>query len=423
MRRVVITGLGALTPLGKNVNEFWNNLISSKSGIRRIDRFDTSNLKTKIAGLIPSDFDPLERLDKKEAGVLLSKLDRFSLYALYSAVEAVDDAKLYNVDPDRVGVIIASGIGGIETLVSELKVAFERGYDRVSPYLVPMMIPDMASGLISIKFKFKGPNFCTVSACSSSAHAIGEAYRLIKYGDADIILAGGSEAPIIPIAISGFNQIRALSTRNDNPEKASRPFDKLRDGFVMGEGAGIIVLEELESALKRNAKIYAEIIGYGQSADAYHITAPCVDGEGAIKCMKNAIKDAKIEPSYIDYINAHGTSTELNDKSETLAIKAVFGEYAYKIPISSTKSMIGHLLGAAGVVESIAVIKSIETGIIHPTINYEVFDPDCDLDYVPNVKREKQIKYALKNSFGFGGHNVSLIFKKFEGWTKTNNKR
>ncbi|MEO0202569.1 MAG: beta-ketoacyl-ACP synthase II [candidate division WOR-3 bacterium] len=415
MRRVVITGLGALTPLGKNVNEFWNNLISSKSGIRRIDRFDTSNLKTKIAGLIPSDFDPLERLDKKEAGVLLSKLDRFSLYALYSAVEAVDDAKLYNVDPDRVGVIIASGIGGIETLVSELKLAFERGYDRVSPYLVPMMIPDMASGLISIKFKFKGPNFCTVSACSSSAHAIGEAYRLIKYGDADIILAGGSEAPIIPIAISGFNQIRALSTRNDNPEKASRPFDKLRDGFVMGEGAGIIVLEELESALKRNAKIYAEIIGYGQSADAYHITAPCVDGEGAIKCMKNAIKDAKIEPSYIDYINAHGTSTELNDKSETLAIKAVFGEYAYKIPISSTKSMIGHLLGAAGVVESIAVIKSIETGIIHPTINYEVFDPDCDLDYVPNVKREKQIKYALKNSFGFGGHNVSLIFKKFEG--------
>ncbi|MEO0224264.1 MAG: beta-ketoacyl-ACP synthase II [candidate division WOR-3 bacterium] len=415
MRRVVITGMGALTPLGKNVNEFWKNLIEGKSGIRRIDRFDVSNLKTQIAGLLPKDFDPFEKLQKKEAGVPLNKLDRFSIYALYCSVEAVEDAKLYNVNPDRVGVIIASGIGGIETLVGEIKVAFDKGYDRVSPYLVPMMIPDMASGLVSIKFGFKGPNFCTVSACSSSAHAIGEAYRLIKYGDADVILAGGAEAPIIPIAISGFNQIRALSTRNDEPEKASRPFDKLRDGFVMGEGAGIIVLEELEHALKRGAKIYAEIVGYGQSADAYHITAPCSDGEGAIKCMLNALKDAQIDISQIDYINAHGTSTELNDKSETLAIKSVFKEYAYKIPISSTKSMIGHLLGAAGVVESIAVIKTIETGIIHPTINYEVPDPECDLDYVPNIKRTKQVKYALKNSFGFGGHNVSLIFKKFEG--------
>ncbi len=414
MRRVVITGLGALTPLGKDVNEFWNNLIEGKSGIRKIDRFDTSKLKTQIAGLLPTDFDPLQRLERKEAGVPLSKLDRFALYALYCAVEVVEDAKLYNVNPDRVGVIIASGIGGIETLVNEIKIGFEKGYDRVSPYLVPMMIPDMASGLVSIKFGFKGPNFCTVSACSSSAHAIGEAFRLIKYGDADVILAGGSEAPIIPIAIAGFNQIRALSTRNDEPQKASRPFDKLRDGFVMGEGAGMIVLEELEHAIKRGAKIYAEIVGYGQSADAYHITAPCVDGEGAIKCMLNAIKDAKIQPNEIDYINAHGTSTELNDKSETLAIKSIFGEYAYKIPISSTKSMIGHLLGGAGVVESIAVIKSIETGIIHPTINYEVPDPDCDLDYVPNVKREKKIIYALKNSFGFGGHNVSLIFKRFE---------
>jgi 3-oxoacyl-[acyl-carrier-protein] synthase II len=415
MRRVVITGMGALTPLGKNVNEFWNNLIEGKSGIRKIDRFDVSNLKTQIAGLLPKDFEPLERLQKKEAGVPINKLDRFSIYALYCSIEAVEDAKLYNVNPDRVGVIIASGIGGIETLVGEIKVAFEKGYDRVSPYLVPMMIPDMASGLVSIKFGFKGPNFCTVSACSSSAHAIGEAYRLIKYGDADVILAGGSEAPIIPIAISGFNQIRALSTRNEEPEKASRPFDKLRDGFVMGEGAGIIVLEELEHALKRGAKIYAEIVGYGQSADAYHITAPCSDGEGAIKCMINALKDAKIDISQIDYINAHGTSTELNDKSETLAIKSVFKEHTYKIPISSTKSMIGHLLGAAGAVESIAVIKTIETGIIHPTINYEVPDPECDLDYVPNIKRIKEVKYALKNSFGFGGHNVSLIFKKFEG--------
>jgi 3-oxoacyl-[acyl-carrier-protein] synthase II len=415
MRRVVITGMGALMPLGKNVNEFWNNLIEGKSGIRKIDRFDVSNLKTQIAGLLPKDFEPLERLQKKEAGVPINKLDRFSIYALYCSIEAVEDAKLYNVNTDRVGVIIASGIGGIETLVGEVKVAFEKGYDRVSPYLVPMMIPDMASGLVSIKFGFKGPNFCTVSACSSSAHAIGEAYRLIKYGDADVILAGGSEAPIIPIAISGFNQIRALSTRNEEPEKASRPFDKLRDGFVMGEGAGIIVLEELEHALKRGAKIYAEILGYGQSADAYHITAPCSDGEGAIKCMINALKDAKIDISQIDYINAHGTSTELNDKSETLAIKSVFKEHAYKIPISSTKSMIGHLLGAAGAVESIAVIKTIETGIIHPTINYEVPDPECDLDYVPNIKRFKEVKYALKNSFGFGGHNVSLIFKKFEG--------
>ncbi|MCS7244505.1 MAG: beta-ketoacyl-ACP synthase II [candidate division WOR-3 bacterium] len=414
MRRVVITGMGALTPLGKTVEEFWNNLIEGKSGIRKIDRFDTSNLKTQIAGLIPENFDPLERLDKKEAGVPINKLDRFSTYTLYASAEAIEDAKLYNVNPDRIGVIIASGIGGIETLVNEIKVSLEKGYDRVSPYLIPMMIPDMASGLVSIKYKFKGPNFCTVSACSSSAHAIGEAYRLIKYGDADIIVAGGSEAPIIPIAISGFNQIRALSTRNDEPQKASRPFDKLRDGFVMGEGAGIVVLEELEHAIKRGARIYAEIVGYGQSADAYHITAPCVDGEGAIKCMLNAIKDAKVDISEISYINAHGTSTELNDKSETLAIKSVFKEYAYKIPISSTKSMIGHLLGAAGVVESIAVIKSIQTGIIHPTINYEVPDPECDLDYVPNVKRNSEIRYALKNSFGFGGHNVSLVFKKFE---------
>lgn len=414
MRRVVITGMGALTPLGKTVEEFWNNLIEGKSGIRKIDRFDVSHLKTQIAGLIPDNFDPLERLDKKEAGVPINKLDRFSIYTLYASAEAVEDAKLYNVNPDRIGVIIASGIGGIETLVNEIKVSLEKGHDRVSPYLIPMMIPDMASGLVSIKYKFKGPNFCTVSACSSSAHAIGEAYRLIKYGDADIIVAGGSESPIIPIAISGFNQIRALSTRNDEPQKASRPFDKLRDGFVMGEGAGIVVLEELEHAIKRGAKIYAEIVGYGQSADAYHITAPCVDGEGAIKCMLNAIKDAKIDISEIGYINAHGTSTELNDKSETLAIKSVFKEYAYKIPISSTKSMIGHLLGAAGVVESIAVIKSIQTSTIHPTINYEVPDPECDLDYVPNVKRNKEIKYALKNSFGFGGHNVSLVFKKFE---------
>ena len=413
MRRVVVTGLGALTPLGKTVEEYFKNLIEAKNGIRFIDRFDTSNLKTKIAGLIPDDFDPLDRLEKKEAGVMLSKMDPFLIYSLYATVEAVQDSGILgNVDPTKVGVIIASGIGGIQTLVRETIMYEKKG--RVSPYLVPMMIPDMASGLVSMKYGFMGPNFTTISACSSAANAIGEAFRLIQHGDADVIIAGGAEAPVMPVAIAGFNSARALSTRNE-PDKASRPFDKDRDGFVMGEGAGILVLEELEHALKRGARIYAEMVGYGLTADAYHITAPREDGLGAAMAMERALKDAGLKPEEVDYINAHGTSTQLNDVMETRAIKKVFGDYAYKIPISSTKSMIGHLLGAAGGVESVATVKTIVEGIIHPTRNLDNPDPECDLDYVPWKARKKDVRVALSNSFGFGGHNVTLAYKKFEG--------
>jgi 3-oxoacyl-[acyl-carrier-protein] synthase II len=415
VRRVVITGLGAITPLGQTVKETWENLVKGKSGVGYIDRFDTSNLPVKIAAQI-RNFDPLKRLSQKEAGVPIKKLDLFSIYALWAAEEAIEDSALLKgpFDPDRVGVIIASGIGGVETLEREIIVGYTKGYDRISPYLIPMMIPDMASGLIAIKYRFKGPNYCTVSACASSAHAIGDAFRLIRYGDADVMVVGGSEAPIIPTAVAGFSSMKALSTRNDEPEKASRPFDRDRDGFVMGEGAAVLVLEEYEHAMKRGAKIYAELVGYGATADAYHITAPCVDGEGAVKCMLRALEDAKLSPDEVDYINAHGTSTKLNDAAETLAIKKVFGERAYKIPISSTKSMIGHLLGAAGAIEAVATIMTIHTGIIHPTINYENPDPECDLDYVPNEARKKEVNVAISNSFGFGGHNVCLVFKKFE---------
>jgi len=415
VRRVVITGLGAITPLGQTVKETWENLVRGKSGVGYIDRFDTSNLPVKIAAQI-RNFDPLKRLSQKEAGVPIKKLDLFSIYALWAAEEAIEDSALLKgpFDPDRVGVIIASGIGGVETLEREIIVGYTKGYDRISPYLIPMMIPDMASGLIAIKYRFKGPNYCTISACASSAHAIGDAFRLIRYGDADVMIVGGSEAPIIPTAVAGFSSMKALSTRNDEPEKASRPFDRDRDGFVMGEGAAVLVLEEYEHAMRRGAKMYAELVGYGATADAYHITAPCVDGEGAIKCMLRALEDAKLSPDEVDYINAHGTSTKLNDAVETLAIKKVFGERAYKIPVSSTKSMIGHLLGAAGAIEALATIMTIHTGIIHPTINYENPDPECDLDYVPNEARKKEVNVAISNSFGFGGHNVCLVFKKFE---------
>jgi 3-oxoacyl-[acyl-carrier-protein] synthase II len=415
VRRVVITGLGAITPLGQTVKETWENFVKGKSGVGYIDRFDTSNLPVKIAAQI-RNFDPLKRLSQKEAGVPIKKLDLFSIYALWAAEEAIEDSALLKgpFDPDRVGVIIASGIGGVETLEREIIVGYTKGYDRISPYLIPMMIPDMASGLIAIKYRFKGPNYCTVSACASSAHAIGDAFRLIRYGDADVMVVGGSEAPIIPTAVAGFSSMKALSTRNDEPEKASRPFDRDRDGFVMGEGAVVLVLEEYEHAMRRGAKMYAELVGYGATADAYHITAPCVDGEGAVKCMLRALEDAKLSPDEVDYINAHGTSTKLNDAVETLAIKKVFGERAYKIPVSSTKSMIGHLLGAAGAIEALATIMTIHTSIIHPTINYENPDPECDLDYVPNEARKKEVNVAISNSFGFGGHNVCLVFKKFE---------
>jgi 3-oxoacyl-[acyl-carrier-protein] synthase II len=409
-RRVVVTGMGVVSPVGKSVKEFWEALLSAKNGIKLIDRFDVSQFPTKIAGLI-EDFHPEERIDPKE----LKRMDLVTQYALYATYEAILDAGLSEgkFDPYRAGVIFSSGIGGIKTLEEEVIKLKEQGPRRVSPFLVPMMIVDITPGHIAMRYGFKGPNYSVVSACASSAHAIGDAYRLIKYGDADIVIAGGAEAPITPIGLAGFCSMRALSTRNDEPEKASRPFDKERDGFVMAEGAGAVVLEELEHALKRGAKIYAEVVGYGATADAYHITAPHPEGEGAVNSMRLAIEEAGISPEEVSYINAHGTSTPLNDAAETKAIKKLFGEYAYKIPVSSTKSMTGHLLGAAGAVEFIATVMSVYTDKIHPTRNYEFPDPECDLDYVPGTYRELTVNYALSNSFGFGGHNASLLVKKY----------
>jgi len=414
VKKVVITGLGAVTSLGEDVPTLWRNLVEGRSGIFRIERFDPSGFRTQIAGEI-KEFDPSKRFPKgKVGGVPLRKLDRFLLYALWATEEALNDSGLLDgrVDPDRVGVIIASGIGGVETLEREVITGYTRGYNRISPYLVPMMIPDMASGLVAIEYNFKGPNYTVVSACASSANALGDALRLIRYGDADIMVVGGAEAPIIKTALAGFSSMRALSTRNDEPEKASRPFDAERDGFVMAEGAAVLVLEEYEHAKKRGAKIYAELAGYGATADAYHITAPCVDGEGAVKAMLRALEDASVLPEDVDYINAHGTSTKLNDVAETRAIKAVFKDHAYRIGVSSTKSMTGHLLGGAGALEALATVKTIETGVIPPTINYEHPDPECDLDYVPNEAREMEVRVALSNSFGFGGHNAVLAFRK-----------
>jgi len=409
-RRVVVTGMGVVSPVGKSVKEFWEALLSAKNGIKLIDRFDVSQFPTKIAGLI-DDFHPEERIDPKE----LKRMDLVTQYALYATYEAILDAGLSEgqFDPYRAGVIFSSGIGGIKTLEEEVIKLKEQGPRRVSPFLVPMMIVDITPGHIAMRYGFKGPNYSVVSACASSAHAIGDAYRLIKYGDADIVIAGGAEAPITPIGLAGFCSMRALSSRNDEPEKASRPFDKERDGFVMAEGAGAVVLEELEHALKRGAKIYAEVVGYGATADAYHITAPHPEGEGAVNSMRLAIEEAGISPEEVSYINAHGTSTPLNDAAETKAIKKLFGEYAYKIPVSSTKSMTGHLLGAAGAVEFIATVMSVYTDKIHPTRNYEFPDPECDLDYVPGTYRELTVNYALSNSFGFGGHNASLLVKKY----------
>ncbi len=410
--RVVVTGLGALTPIGRNVAEFWQGLLEGRNGIVRISRFDPSEFGSQIAGEI-HDFDPLDRLERKE----VKRLDPFAQYALYAAVEAVEDSGLLQydgLDKHRVGVIVSSGIGGIDTLEREMQKMFQKGPSRVSPFLVPMMIPDIAAGHVAIKYGFKGPNFCVVSACASSAHAIGEAMKMIQRGDADVVVVGGAEAPIIRTALAGFSSARALSTRNGEPDRASRPFDAERDGFVMGEGAGIVVIESLSHALKRNARIYAELKGYGATADAYHITAPDPSGEGARRSMQIAIEDAGLTIDDIDYINAHGTSTKLNDKTETLAIKQVFGDRAYKIPISSTKSMVGHLLGAAGAVEFIVSVLSVVNDTVHKTRNYEHPDPECDLDYVPDGPRKVTVRNALSNSFGFGGHNASLIVGKFE---------
>lgn len=409
-RRVVITGMGAITPLGTGLSAFWEGLIAGRSGVSRITRFDPSQFSTQIAGEV-RDFDPTAYIDRKDA----RRMDRFTQFAVAGARMAVEDAGLDDdaVDWERVGVLIGSGIGGIQTLEEQCRILWEKGPERVSPFFVPMMIPDMASGQVSIALGAKGHNACTVTACASGTNAIGDAFRVIQRGAADIMITGGTEAAVSPLSIAGFCSAKALSRRNDAPEAASRPFDKDRDGFVMGEGAGILVLEALDHALKRGARIYAEVVGYGCTGDAYHITAPAPEGEGARRAMEAALQDAGIPPEAVGYINAHGTSTEYNDKYETLAIKRVFGEAAYSIPISSTKSMTGHLLGAAGGVEAIAVALTLANGVIPPTINYETPDPECDLDYVPNKARVQQVDVALSNSFGFGGHNAVLVFRRY----------
>jgi len=410
-RRVVITGYGVISPIGIGADDFWNSLVSGKSGISRVSTFDTSQFSTQIGAEV-KNFQPEKYIDKKK----IRKMDRFSQLAFAAAKIAIEDAKLdmKKEDPFRVGVIVGSGIGGLSTVAHEHKVLLEKGPRRVSPFMIPMLITNIAAGEIAIAHNIKGPNYSLSSACATSTHTIGDALRLIHYGDADVIIAGGSEAAVTPLGLAGFCSARSLSTRNDDPEHASRPFDKERDGFVMGEGAGIVILELLEHALSRGVTIRAELIGYGATNDAYHITAPSPDGQSAARAMSNALADGGVKPEEVDYINAHGTSTPLNDKVETFAIKKVFGDYAYKIPISSNKSMIGHLLGAAGVVELIATILSMEKEMLSPTINYEFPDPECDLDYVPNKARPKKINVALSNSLGFGGHNATLVVRKYK---------
>lgn len=411
-RRVVVTGMGVLTPLGNDLAAYWDGLVNGRSGIGPITRFDTREYDVKIAGEVKG-FDAATVLDYRE----IRRNDPFTHYAVYVAVQAVAHAGLDmdKVDPERVGVIWGSGIGGIQTHEEQHAILMEKGPSRISPFYVPMMICDMAPGMISMKLGAKGPNYATVSACASSAHAIGEAARAIQYGEAEVMITGGSEASVTPISIAGFAATRALSTRNEEPQRASRPFDAERDGFVLSEGAGALILEELEHARKRGAEIHGEFLGLGFTADAYHQTAMAPAGEGGARAMRIAIKDAGLIPEQVDYVNAHGTSTPLGDAQETAALKTVFGAHARRVAISSTKSMTGHLLGATGAVESIACVLAIEHGVIPPTINYENPDPQCDLDYVPNEARQFPIRYALSNSFGFGGHNVALIFGRFDG--------
>ena len=413
-RRVVVTGIGALTPIGLTVSNFWNSMMEAKSGCALIKQFDTSRVETKFACEL-KDFDVLNYLDKKTA----RRLDPFAQYALISARQAIEDGNLKpeNLSSDeknRIGVIFGSGIGGIQTFYDQAVTNREQGPNRISPFFIPMLIPDIAAGHISIQYGFRGPNYCTVSACATGNNNMIDSYLLIKNSMADIMITGGSEASISELGIGGFNASRALSTRNDSPETASRPFDATRDGFVMGEGGGALILEELEHALKRNAKIYCEIVGAGLSADAHHITAPHPEGTGAILSMEMAIAQAGINREEIDYVNMHGTSTPLGDIGETKAIKNVFIDYAYKMNLSSTKSMTGHLLGAAGAVEAIATILAVVNDRIPPTINFANPDPDCDLNYTFNKPQDRKVNYALSNAFGFGGHNTSVIFKKFE---------
>ena len=409
-RRVVITGVGAVTPVGNTAEEFWQALLEGRSGIGPITRFDATGFETRIAGELKG-FDPLKYIDKKDD----RKFDPFLKYAVACAVMAVEDAALKTdrVDATRFGVLVGSGIGGLETLLDNYEALRTKGPDRVSPFLIPMLIVNMASGAISMRVGAKGPNTAVVTACATGNHAIGDATKIIQRGDADVMIAGGAEAIIIPLAIAGFAQMKAMSTRNDDPTHASRPFDAERDGFVCGEGAGIMVLESLEHASRRGARIYGEVVGYGMTGDAHHMTAPDPEGDGAARAMSAALRDAGLDPSVVGYINAHGTSTPYNDKFETLAIKRVFGEHARKLAVSSTKSMTGHLLGAAGGIEAIATTFAIHHGMLPPTINYEKPDPDCDLDYVPNHARKQEVEVALSNAFGFGGTNATLAFRKF----------
>ena len=409
--RVVITGLGPVTPVGIGKNNFWQSLIQGKCGIDRISYFDIEKYPTKIAAEV-KDFDYTNYISIKEA----NRMDKSTQFSIVAAMLALEDSKLKITEKDSysTGVIIGSGIGGIGTFEKQHKILLEKGPGRVSPFFVPMMISNISAGEIAIKIGAKGPNGVITTACASSTHAIGMAFKLLQHGDAQIIISGGTEAAIAPMALAGFCKMRALSTQNDHPKNASKPFDRERDGFIMGEGAGILILETLQHANERNANIYAEIFGFGMTADAYHITAPAPEGEAAAKAIEIALKDAKIEPSQIDYINAHGTSTPLNDKLETLAIKKVFGRHAYNLKISSNKSMTGHLLGASGGVEAIATALTIKNNIIPPTINYASPDPECDLDYVPNESEKKIVDYAISNSFGFGGHNGVIVLGKYK---------
>lgn len=407
-RRVVVTGLGVVCPLGNDIPTLWDALIHGRSGISRVTGFDIEKHTTKIAGQV-NGFNPLSILDEKEVELY----DRFIQFAIVASHSAATDAGLdmSRLDPTRIGAYIGSGIGGIGTIEKQNEILLQRGPRRISPHFIPSVITNMASGIASMKLGLKGPNESVATACATGNHAIGDAFRCIQRGDADIMLCGGSEAAVTPLGMAGFCSMRALSTRNDAPEKASRPFDKERDGFVMAEGAGVVVLEELESARRRGARIYAEIVGYGATADAFHLTAPAPEGEGAQRAMAAALADARIPPEEVDYINAHGTSTPVGDVRETQAIKGFFKEHARKLAVSSTKSMVGHLLGAAGGVEAAASVLTLLNGVIHPTINYEVPDPECDLDYVPNAAREAKVRVAMSNSLGFGGHNATLVFR------------
>ena len=411
-RRVVVTGLGAVSPIGIGVEAFWEALKGGVSGVGRITRFDPAGIGCQIAAEVKG-FDPLNWVEKKDA----RKMDVFIHYAIAAAAMAVEGAGLKVTDEnrDRVGVLIGTGMGGIPMLLEEQKRMLERGPGRVSPFFLPAIITNLGSGWISMIYGARGPNSCVSTACATGNHAIGDSLRIIQRGEADAMIAGGTEAVIVPLTIAGFASMKALSTRNDEPARASRPFDKDRDGFVMGEGAGVVILEALETAVKRGAPILAELIGYGMSADAHHITAPAPEGEGAARSMQAALQDAGVRPEEIEYVNAHGTSTPYNDRNETQAIKRLFGAHAHRLAVSSTKSMTGHLLGAAGGIEAVATVLALRHGLLPPTINYETPDPDCDLDYVPNKTREAPIRVALSNSFGFGGTNATLVFRKAEG--------